>query len=108
MPIKNCGESAAVNLQSVENFRQKLADLLSEYSTDDVYNADETTLFYKCLPHKTLTYKGDRCHGSKWSKERITILPIVNMSGKIFTFPDDVAFINAFYYLNVNAFLVFL
>lgn len=36
--------------------------------------ADETGLFFKCLPDKTLTFKNEKCHGGKHSKERLTIL----------------------------------
>lgn len=39
-------------------------------SPDDVYNADETGLFYKCLPDKTISFKRDDCHVSKHSNKR--------------------------------------
>jgi hypothetical protein len=46
-----------------------------------VYNADETALFYKLMPNKTLALKGKRCTGSKNSKERITVLLCTNLTG---------------------------
>ncbi|XP_035223869.1 uncharacterized protein LOC118196518 [Stegodyphus dumicola] len=42
--------------------------LLSEYAADDVFNADdETALFFKILPERTLAYKGDKCVVSAWN-----------------------------------------
>ena len=61
---------------------QKLPSILSKYSPDDIYNADETGLFYQCLPNKTYTLKGEKAsHGLKESKQRFTVLVATNMSG---------------------------
>ena len=46
-----------------------------------VFNADETGLFWKCLPDKTLSLKGEKCSGGKKNKGRITVLVCANMSG---------------------------
>ena len=45
-------------------------------------NADETGLFWKCLPDKTMSFKGDTCSGGKRSKERITVMVCASMSGE--------------------------
>ena len=77
-----CGESAVVNMETVSEWRTtKLPELLSQYAPRDVFNADETGLFYKAMPNRTLQLKGEKCHGGKLSKERITVLPVVNMDG---------------------------
>ncbi|XP_037568125.1 tigger transposable element-derived protein 6-like [Dermacentor silvarum] len=47
----------------------------------DLFNADETALFYQMLPQKTLALKGDRCQGGKQSKVRVTVLLCANMDG---------------------------
>ena len=47
----------------------------------NIFNAEESGLFYKLLPNRSLVLKGDACHGGKNSKERITILPCANMTG---------------------------
>ena len=44
------------------------------------FSACETGLFWKCLPDKT-SLKGEKCSGSKRSKDRITVLVCSNMSG---------------------------
>ena len=59
-----------------------LDSLLYEYSPDDIYNADETALFfYKLLPTSTLAAKNDPCLGVKQSRDRVTVLLATNMSG---------------------------
>ena len=49
------------------------------------FNADETGLFYKCLPNKTPALKGDTCTGQKIPKEKISILVAANMDGCSFS-----------------------
>ncbi|XP_003737359.1 tigger transposable element-derived protein 6-like, partial [Galendromus occidentalis] len=50
-------------------------------STDDVYNADETGLFFQLLPERSLTVRGETCAGGKKSKVRLTALLCCNASG---------------------------
>ena len=76
-----CGEAASVDTSVVSNWKSKLSTLLEGYSPDCVYNVDETGLFYRCLPNRTLTFKGEACHGGKLSKERLTLLLGANMDG---------------------------
>lgn len=78
---KICGESASVDNGICDDWKVKLQDLLCEYDPKNVFNADETGLFFKCLPDRTLTYKNEKCHGGKLSKERVTLLFAVNMDG---------------------------
>ena len=59
----------------------RLQAALKEYSPADIYNADETALFYKLMPNKTLELKGNKCFGGKSSKERITALLCTNSTG---------------------------
>lgn len=59
-----------------------LADNLDEifqYSDQDIYNADETGLFYQMLPDKTHTLKGEKCMGGKNSKVHATVSLCCNM-----------------------------
>lgn len=82
MQKKACGESAAVNQEECDNWiRDVLPTILAPYEADDIFNADETGLFFKCLPDKTLTFKNEKCYGGKLSKERVTLLLAANMSG---------------------------
>jgi hypothetical protein len=54
---------------------------LEGYEPRDVYNTDETGLFFNVLPERTLAYKGKTCHGGKHSKDRLTVLLCVNSDG---------------------------
>ena len=38
----------------------------------NIYNADESDLFYQGLPKKTLHMKGEKCSGGRHSKVRLT------------------------------------
>lgn len=79
---KVCGESAAVDETMCDAWiDETLPALLAPYNENDVFNADETGLFFKCLPDKTLAFKNEKCHGGKLSKERVTCLLAANMTG---------------------------
>ena len=53
---------------------------LTGYDLNDLYNMDETTLFYKLQPNSTLSTT-TMVSGQKSSKERITIGLCSNASG---------------------------
>ena len=64
------GESAAVDETVVEDYvSTTLPNFLRDYDSKDVFNMDETGLFYKLLPNRTLQFKGERCHGGKKVKK---------------------------------------
>jgi hypothetical protein len=78
-----CGESRAVDDTVCDEWKKKLVSLLStkKYAPSEIFNADESGLFYRCLPDKTLHFKNDECSGVKQSKERLTVLLAANMTG---------------------------
>ena len=39
--------------------------------------------FFRVLPSKTLTVRGEKCTGGKMSKERLTLFICANMAGEI-------------------------
>nr|XP_037280132.1 tigger transposable element-derived protein 4-like [Rhipicephalus microplus] len=79
---KMWGESSTVDDFIVTEYRdEKLQSLLQRFPPDDIFNCDKTRLFYKLLPEKTRAFVEDHCHGSKHSKERLTVLVGSNMSG---------------------------
>jgi len=59
----------------------KLPAITEGYSPCDIYNSDESGLFYNALPKQTLAVKGDTCTDGKRSKERLTVLFGVNADG---------------------------
>lgn len=73
------GEAGSAVMEDVEKRIVELKVELSKYSKNDIYNADETGLFYRLGPNKTLS--SFKRSGTKNSKERITILFCANASG---------------------------
>ncbi|XP_046684859.1 tigger transposable element-derived protein 6-like [Homalodisca vitripennis] len=78
---KVCGESASVSDSVCSDWRAELSRLTESYEPHNIFNTDETGLFFKCMPDKTITFKDEKCHGGKHSKERLTLLVTVNMDG---------------------------
>ena len=68
-------KAGAVDLQPLFEWQQHvLQPLLRQFSTDDVFNLDKTGLFWRLLPNKTMSFRGERCTGGKKNKHRITHL----------------------------------
>lgn len=76
-----CGESASFDDNVCKNWKEELKTMLKDYDPKNIFNADETALYYQCLPDKTLTFKNEKCHGGKNSKVRATLLLASNMTG---------------------------
>ena len=69
------GESKSVDMENVDNWRQNVWPKLKlGFEDKDIFNADETALYYKALPNKTLKFKNHNSFGEKSSKDRLTIL----------------------------------
>ncbi|XP_026806961.1 tigger transposable element-derived protein 4-like [Rhopalosiphum maidis] len=65
-------------------WKNDILTIINEYSPNEIFTADETGLFYKCLPADStqqLSYSGVDCRDGKRSKERVTVLLCTNMSG---------------------------
>lgn len=73
------GESGSVNFENAAQWMLSLDPILKEYDQRNIFNADETGLFFKCEPKSTFAYKDDPCFGGKRSKERISVLVGANM-----------------------------
>lgn len=77
------GESGSVEPEIAEAWKKdKLPSILRKYSPDDIYNADETGLFWKLLANKTVAFKNQIVEGGKQPKDRVTLLVTANMAGK--------------------------
>lgn len=79
-----CGESGDVDGTVVEDWRDRLPELLGSYDAKDIFNMDETGLFFRALPNKTLMEKGIQCRGGKMAKERLTIALCCSATGEKF------------------------
>ena len=86
-----CGEANKVDEEGANNWLHGFYGVREKYASCDVYNMDETGLFYNLFPSRTLGIKGDKCHGGVRSKQRLTVVLVCNADGSdfIFTFFSD-------------------
>ncbi|GFV78157.1 tigger transposable element-derived protein 1 [Trichonephila clavipes] len=78
------GESATADEGAAKIFPEELAKIIEDgdYSADQVFNADETGLYWKKLPNRTYITKDEKtASGHKASKNRVTLLLCSNASG---------------------------
>lgn len=76
------GESRAVDFDSVNKWMQEnWPDITARYEPRNIFNADETALFWQMLPNRTLACRGDKSHGSKVNKARVSVLLATNLDG---------------------------
>ncbi|XP_048511826.1 tigger transposable element-derived protein 4-like [Athalia rosae] len=78
---KIVGESSSVDQNSTTNWLTSVwPNLRRQFSDDEIVNADETGLFYKSIPNKTLKFRGENCSRGKMSKNTISVTVAANMS----------------------------
>ena len=81
------GEAGDINIEDVETALEEIRAKLASFKAENVYNVDETSLFYRAMPtrsyylnhpDKRLTGRGSK---SLSPKDRITMLLCVNATG---------------------------
>lgn len=73
------GDAASAPIQDLDSMRENLRQTLRDYDPKDIFNCDETGLFWKMKPSRTLS--NGSVAGSKQSKDRVTILLTCNSTG---------------------------
>ena len=76
------GEAADVSEDVVANWSQRIDTICAGYEPKDIFNADETGVFFRTLPDRSLVVKGDSCKGGKRAKDRITALIACSAAGE--------------------------
>jgi hypothetical protein len=72
-------EKGSADAVSAEQWKStKLPNLLQKCSADDLYNADETGLFYRSKPNGSLSYKHATLSGSKKTVDHTTVMCFSN------------------------------
>ena len=79
--LKICGESGDVQGETVESWKERLPEIVQGYDKEDVWNMDETGIFWRALPDRGFGQKSKSCKGGKKSKQRITVAFFVSASG---------------------------
>ena len=60
------GESQSADHAGADNWLSTQLKLIrDEFEDKDIFNADETGLFWKMTPDRTLSFRGDLCKGGK-------------------------------------------
>ena len=75
------GESGDVQGATVDSWKERLPEIVQGYSKDDIWNMDETGVFWQALPDRGFAQRGKRCKGGEKSKQRITIAFFVTAAG---------------------------
>ena len=76
------GEKNDDDIESAEVWASTvLCDLLRDFEPQNIYNANETGIYYRTLPDGTLTFSTDHLSDNKKVKDRIRALVTVNMDG---------------------------
>eukprot|EP00968_Pinguiococcus_pyrenoidosus_P011344 scaffold908_cov228-Pinguiococcus_pyrenoidosus.AAC.15 len=73
------GEAGSANIEGINKAQQKLPILLSGTDLRDIYNMDETALWYRRLPTSSIMKRKRK--GCKLSKERITLSIFASSDG---------------------------
>lgn len=77
------GERQSADLEASKKWlEEELPILLASYSPKDVFNSDETGIFFRCLPRSGFVAHGEtKPAGNKVAKDRLTCLVTANMDG---------------------------
>ena len=76
------GEKGSANTEAAEQWIQnRMPEILLQYDEENIFNADETGLFYRAILDGTLCFKNETLSGSKKAMDRITVLVCSNMAG---------------------------
>ncbi|XP_053567651.1 tigger transposable element-derived protein 1-like [Bombina bombina] len=84
--IKVQGEAAAADNEAAESYPSEFAKIIEDggYSMDQIFNVDETGLFWKKMPARTFIARQEKSMpGYKPAKDRITLLLGGNASGTL-------------------------
>ena len=78
------GESGYVSGDTVDSWKQRLPEIVKGYSTEDVWNLDESGVYWRTLPDKGFGQRVKECKGGKKSKHRFTVTFIVRFPNFFF------------------------
>ncbi|XP_069168674.1 jerky protein homolog [Procambarus clarkii] len=83
--IKVHGERQSADIVGADEYVSKFAEMVQEQnlSPEQIYNADETGLYWRMLPTETMAHSGedDPSGGYKQNKQRISLLCCANAAG---------------------------
>ena len=84
--LKVTGESASADKEAADAFLPHLKDIIEEkgYRPEQVFNCDETGLFWKKMPNRTYIHQSAKqAPGFKAWKDRLTLVLCANAAGHV-------------------------
>ncbi|CAG9333909.1 unnamed protein product [Blepharisma stoltei] len=80
--VDTCGDQLSASIKEIPSFIKELNRVIIEenYSAEQIYNCDETSLFWKILPSKSAQILNET-HDYKILKSRVSILLCCNTAG---------------------------
>lgn len=79
------GEAGSVDVDAVSDDIKNIVNIIKRYKLDNVYNTDETGLFFKCLPNRSYvdneSAKDARGTKAMKAKDRVTLYVCTNATG---------------------------
>ena len=78
--LKICGEKLSSDSSAANKFINEFSVITEGYSEHQIFNCDETGLYFRMLPGYTLTSVHNRPDGTKKAKDRVTINACANAS----------------------------
>lgn len=80
---RNHGEAADIDFDALDLWRREVLSIsLARFSPENVFNLDETGLFWKILPEQTLSFKGI-FHVGSWITNLHLLVPCI-FRGKMY------------------------
>jgi transposase len=77
------GDAASAPTKDIDNWLETtLPTILTNFKPQDIFNCDQTGLFWKALPETTLTPKGKKVQGWVQSKDRVTVHVCCSLTGE--------------------------
>ncbi|KAL4121029.1 hypothetical protein QTP88_013614 [Uroleucon formosanum] len=104
---KISGESSSVPAGVSKNWLEHVwPNLRKNYADCDIYNADETGLFYRLTPSETLRFKGETCSGEEQGKDiKISVLDAILMISDAWNDVSTTIIRNCFHHAGFKALL---
>lgn len=75
-------DDTSVKQSVIADWLSKVKELINGYEERDIFNCDETGLFFRILPENTINFINETCSEGNLSKERLTVMLCANVIGE--------------------------
>ena len=76
------GDRAEVDEETVNDWSKRLPLVCEGYELNNIFNCDETGLYWRALPSRSMIRKGNDPAGVKTSKDRFTLMLCCSATGE--------------------------